>query len=181
MEDKGDSLALIEIKIQSVQQLFNSMDPSPFHERDLDDDAAEFIISWAQEHPKTADMKLVVHLQQKSDVENPGKLIADSIHHFFSYKEAINHREFRRLLREGWISLLIGLGFLAVCVASSHMLIPPLEGWKSVTKEGLTIMGWVAMWRPLEIYLYRWWPLRSLGRVYARLSTVPVEVKTSAS
>ena len=61
------------------------------------------------------------------------------------------------------------------------MLIPPLEGWKSVTKEGLTIMGWVAMWRPLEIYLYRWWPLRSVGRVYARLSTVPVEVKTSAS
>ena len=27
---------LIEIKVQTLQQIFNSIDPSPFHERDLD-------------------------------------------------------------------------------------------------------------------------------------------------
>jgi hypothetical protein len=30
---------LIEVKVQTLHQLFNSMDPSPFHERDLDRDA----------------------------------------------------------------------------------------------------------------------------------------------
>jgi hypothetical protein len=26
----------------------------------------------------------------------------------------------------------------------------------SMAREGLTILGWVALWRPLEVYLYRW-------------------------
>jgi len=177
MADADAKMALIEVKLQSLQQLFNSMDPSPFHERDLDHDAEEFIVSWAQEHPKKADMQLVVHLLQKPDIAEPEKLLADSIHHYFAYKAEINHHEFRRLMREGWISLVIGLSFLITCVVASHMLAPPLEGWRSVMKEGLTIMGWVAMWRPLEIYLYRWWPVLSLGHVYERLSVIPVTVR----
>jgi hypothetical protein len=39
----------IEIFVDKIEQLFNSMDPSPFHEKDLDHDAEEFIVSWAQE------------------------------------------------------------------------------------------------------------------------------------
>ncbi len=53
---------LIELKLTELNQLFNSMDPSPFHERDLDHDAEEFIVSWAAEHPRQHDLKLVVHL-----------------------------------------------------------------------------------------------------------------------
>jgi hypothetical protein len=40
----------------------------------------------------------------------------------------------------------------------------------------LTIAGWVAMWRPMQIYLYDWWPVRRRGRVYAKLSEMPVQV-----
>ncbi|HYF36884.1 MAG TPA: hypothetical protein VD994_16425 [Prosthecobacter sp.] len=42
--------ALIEVKLTELAQLFNSMDPSPSHERDLDQDAEDFIVSWAREH-----------------------------------------------------------------------------------------------------------------------------------
>ena len=35
----------IEVNLRDVNQLFNTMDPSPFHERDLDSDAEEFIES----------------------------------------------------------------------------------------------------------------------------------------
>jgi len=45
-----------------------------------------------------------------------------------------------------------------------------------MVRQGLTIIGWVAMWRPLEIYLYRWWPVRRLERVYRNLSQMQVEV-----
>ena len=44
-------------------------------------------------------------------------------------------------------------------------------------RQGLTIIGWVAMWKPLEIYLYRWWPVRRLIRAYEKLSAMDVEVK----
>ena len=42
-------LHIISLKLREMSQLFNSMDPSPFIEKDLDDDAEEFIVSWAQE------------------------------------------------------------------------------------------------------------------------------------
>ena len=45
----------------------------------------------------------------------------------------------------------------------------------SLLRESLVIGGWVAMWRPLEIYLYDWWP-RRIGRIYEKLSRVPVEI-----
>ena len=38
-------------------------------------------------------------------------------------------------------------------------LVPAETAWGGIVREGLTICGWVGMWRPLEIHLYRWWPL----------------------
>jgi hypothetical protein len=42
----------IEINLNRLSQLFNSLDPSPFHERDLDRDAADYIIGSAEEAPR---------------------------------------------------------------------------------------------------------------------------------
>jgi hypothetical protein len=46
-----------------------------------------------------------------------------------------------------------------------------------VLREGLIIAGWVAMWRPMEIFLYEWWPLRRKGHLYEKLSRMHVEVR----
>jgi hypothetical protein len=110
---------LIELKLSGLNQLFNSMDPSPFHERDLDHDAEEFIVSWA--------------------------------------------------------ALVVGLVFLGLCQLGASALIDT-GGWRSFVREGLLIVGWVAMWKPLDIALYRWWPLVAQGRLYRRLARMPVEV-----
>ena len=46
-----------------------------------------------------------------------------------------------------------------------------------MAREGLTIGGWVAMWRPMEIYLYSWWPLQRRGRIFEKMSQMKVEVQ----
>ncbi len=46
-----------------------------------------------------------------------------------------------------------------------------------VLRESQTIGGWVAMWRPMEIYFYEWWPVKQHGKVLQKLIEVPVEVK----
>ncbi|MBB5033681.1 hypothetical protein [Prosthecobacter vanneervenii] len=173
---------LIEVKLTELNQLFNSLDPSPFHERDLDHDAEEFIVSWAQEHPHKHDLKLLVHLAKApAGVADAQKLVSDSIAHYFEYRAEMTLREFKRLMREGRKSLLIGLLFLALCQFAARLLAPSTANWQSFAGEGLTIMGWVAMWKPLEIYLYRWWPLLALRKLYQRLSRMPVEVRCSSS
>jgi len=45
-----------------------------------------------------------------------------------------------------------------------------------VIAESLVIMGWVAMWRPAEIWLYEWWPIRARRRLLQRLAAAPVTV-----
>ena len=54
----------ISVKLRDMNQLFNSMDPSPFIEKDLDDDAEEFIVSWAREFSPKAALKLRIYLDQ---------------------------------------------------------------------------------------------------------------------
>jgi hypothetical protein len=36
------------------------------------------------------------------------------------------------------------------------------------------IGAWVALWRPIEIFLYDWWPVRSEARLFDRLSQIDV-------
>ena len=64
----------IELNLHDVEQLFNTMDPSPFHEKDLDDDAAEFILSWAQEFHRPEPVDLIVHLEKLPDGHNAQRL-----------------------------------------------------------------------------------------------------------
>jgi hypothetical protein len=114
-------------------------------------------------------------------VADAQKLVADSVAHYFEYRAAMKLRDFKQLMREGRASFLIGLLFLGLCQFTATLLSPFAANWQSVAREGLTIIGWVAMWKPLEIYLYRWWPLLALRKLYQRLSRMPVEVNSSAS
>lgn len=89
-------------------------------------------------------------------------------------------REFRQLMKEGRMALVTGVAFLIVCETIAQLLPATPDSWHGLLREGLTIIGWVAMWRPVEIYLYRWWPLLRLERVYRNLSAAQVEVKSSS-
>ncbi len=166
----------IRLELHDISQLFNSMDPSPFIEKDLDDDAEEFILSWAQEFPPDAHLKLRIYLDQWPP-EDPKEMITTAVHNHFAHRAKIARLEFKRLLKQGRTSLFIGLLFLATCLLLSKMLLGHEVGtWAAVVRESLTIAGWVAMWRPMQIYLYDWWPLQRRSRTFVKLSHMAVEV-----
>ena len=171
----------IRLKLRDVHQLFNSMDPSPFIEKDLDDDAEEFIVGWAREFPPDAPVKLHVQLEQWP-ADEPRELIREAVHHHFAHRAELTDLEFSALLKQGRVSLFIGILCLAVCLGISRLLpISEAGTWTSILRESLTIAGWVAMWRPMEIYLYDWWPLRRKSKIFAKLSHMPVEVVPKCS
>lgn len=169
---------IIDINLNSVQQLFNSFDPSPFHEKDLDADAEDYIVGAVREFSLTEPLKLVFHLPE-TEVAAAGKTdLRQSIHGYFSYRAEAMRRDLRFLLRQGRLSLAIGLAFLVACLTLRVVLFgashAPLE---TIAAEGLVIIGWVAMWRPLEIFLYEWWPLRRRARVLDKLASIEVEIR----
>ncbi|HVC29271.1 MAG TPA: hypothetical protein VNF48_06930 [Gammaproteobacteria bacterium] len=169
----------IQVHLDTLTQLFNSMDPSPFYLKDLDADAEEYILGWAEEYPLHEPVSLVLHLE--SSTESDAQTIAtEAIHNHFANQARLAHLEFRRLMRMGWRSLLIGLAALIVTVFLSDFLRRSGGALAMVVRESLLIGGWVAMWRPMQIYLYEWWPLQRRRRIFTKLARMPVEVKIPA-
>ncbi len=169
----------IEIRLREIRQLFNSMDPSPFHEKDLDANAEEFLVSWATEHGRHVPLEIVVHLSEAPVDADAQQIVEQALHNYFLYREAMTRRELRQLLRYGRYALAIAVVFLAICVVASDRL-TRLDAGALVEAIGqsLLIGGWVAMWRPLEIFLFDWWPLRAKALVLRNLATSTVSVVT---
>jgi hypothetical protein len=171
----------IELNLRDIHQLFNTMDPSPFHEKDLDHDAEEFIVSWAQEFHRHEPVDLIVHLEKLPDGQDANRLVTEAVHNYFDYRARLNQLEFKRLMKQGRMSLLVGLSFLGLCLLIIELMLLNHPGTlPNFLAQSLTIAGWVAMWRPMEIYLYSWWPLRRRGKIFDKLCRMTVEVKTQA-
>lgn len=166
----------IEIRLREISQLFNSTDPSPFIDRGLDAAAEELIMSWARELTHTGDLELVIHLTTLPP-EDRGADTEAAVRQYFVSREVLKRRELRLLLRRGRSSMLIGLFFLAVCFGLGEVAQRMLgKGWNEFVELGLHIVGWVAMWRPLEIFLYDWWPVQSDQRLLERLGRMTVRL-----
>lgn len=164
------------MRLNELSQLFNSMDPTPFHHKDLDRDAEEFIESWALEYPQASRFHITVHLARMPE-EDPTALVAEAIRNYFTYKSELSGRQVKVLLREGRISLMIGIAFLSTCLLAADLLTPFASGtFLKVVRESLTIGGWVAMWKPMQVFLYEWWPLARRRRIYRHLGQAQVRV-----
>ena len=178
MDDGPDSDANIEIRLGRPQQLFNSFDPSPFHERDLDEDAEAYIVDSVDEFPLQKRLRLIIHLPADQLPAGNVPDLPQAIHNYFAYRLHESRRRLRLFFREGRIALLIGLAFLFACIVLRQFAFALGRGAVAeIAQEGLLIVGWVAMWRPLEIFLYDWRPIRRRCQVFAKLSDIPVIVR----
>ncbi len=169
---------IIEVRVAELRQLFNAIDPSPFNERDLDPRAEEFIVGWSRDFPADAALALVVYLDRPAGETDEAALLRDAIHEFFRQRAAGSRRSLRQLFHRGRISLAIALGFLALSILIGDRIarLYPGNHLAGIMREGFLIGGWVAMWRPIEVFLYDWWPIRADARLFDRLSTMPVRI-----
>jgi hypothetical protein len=171
----------IEIRISRIEQLFNSFDPSPFDERDLDDDAESHIASWARELPEHVPIRILLHMPAGEVQRAKDRGLAEALTHYFELRADWTDRDRRELFRLGRRYLLAGLALLTACLALSQML-PRLLGpgpTTSIIQEGLIILGWVANWKPIEIFLYDWWPLKRRAGLYRRIAAADVEIRAA--
>jgi hypothetical protein len=170
---------LIELRLHRVQQMFNSLDPAPFLEKDLDAEAEDYIVGSAREFSLATPLRLVLHLPPDPTAE--ARDVADAVHNYFAYRRDTARRDLHQFLRQGRTSLAIGLAFLIACFSGRELVLTLGQGtFYKILAEGLIIMGWVAMWRPLQIFLYDWWPLRRTGLIHAKLAAIPVEIRPEA-
>ncbi len=173
-----DDRYCIDVQLKSSNQLFDGRDPAPFRERDLDDDAIEYISGAVGELPPRARMKLVFWISEEPEPRLPSEVIVHAVHSHFEHEQERLDRQLRQHLRRGHLILLVGLGVLITFLSLAELtsMLPGIRV-RQIVREGLVITGWVAMWRPLEVLLYDWWPLLEERRLARRMANVPVAVR----
>jgi hypothetical protein len=169
----------IEIHLRTADQLFNLLDPAPFRERDLDERAERYIVGYARELRKSSPLNIVVTLPRSACDSPFAQHVPEAIRNYFIYRAGLLHQDLRELLRNGWRFLAIGIVVLALCfVAIRALNLPPDAGpLLRIGEQSLLILGWVANWRPIEIFLYDWLPLYRQIKLYERIAAADVKLQ----
>lgn len=173
-----DGKAPIELSLHDSAQLFNTLDPFPFREGDIDADAERYIVEWAQDLPKDEPIAIVIHLQSPEKPGKPAPELAPALKNWFAAKARAETRALRELFRDGRLAFLIGFAGLGTCLFLSFLLTQRFDSpFARVFQESLIIIGWVVIWRPAEMFLYDWLPLVRRKRLFQRLADARVTVQ----
>lgn len=172
----GNIEDVIELRVEEIAQLFHTLDPFPFRERDLDREAEDFIVGWARELPVDKPIRIIIHFPDNVAQTQASRELGDAFSRYFSRRADITQRDLNELFRVGRRSLSIGVPVLVVCLVAAHFTGRFLieAPFNRLVEESFLILGWVANWRPLEIFLYDWWPIARRRDLYLRLSKAVV-------
>lgn len=168
---------LIELTVQRPQHLFHAFDPSPIAGRELDEMVERFIIHSAEDRP-AREYKMVIHVPQDGISEDAAKELSAAIRAHFGERGEAEVRRRRELMRDGRQYLAVGLAFLLACGVGglfAQRALPAPFG--SFVDQGLLIVGWVANWRPIEIFLYEWRPLLRKQNLFASLARMQISFR----
>ncbi|MGE4062070.1 MAG: hypothetical protein AB7E79_01770 [Rhodospirillaceae bacterium] len=168
-------LRVIDVQVPQIGHLFNRLDPSPPATKDLDSQLDRYIRDAVDEIGGPEKAKIVFHLpaEQLKHVHDTG--LTDAVHNYFAYRCWAETVRLKQMRRRGYISFLIALAFLMGCLFVRSLLEDVPGAAADIAAEGLLIAGWVAMWRPLELFLYDWWPVWREARLYRELQKVTVD------
>jgi hypothetical protein len=170
--------ASIRLRIHHVNQLFHSLDPFPFRERDLDTEVEDYVVGWARELGPRARLAIIIHMPAAQARAEGAAQIAEGFRNYFTARADALALERRALFRRGRSALAIGLPILAATVLLGSVVTHgiPAGFARRFIEEGLIIVGWVANWKPFEILLFEWLPISQKRDLYRRLAGARVEV-----
>lgn len=171
------SSAAVSIHIHDLSQLFNSLDPSPFWDRDLDRAAAEFIEEEFSEKLSAETWNLYVHAH---DGGTSPRDLQTAIENYYGRMASSARRALREHLWSGEWTLVAGMLVFLLSMAVRSMLGKLIGTLPQMLDEGLIILAWLALWRPAEMLLYEWMPLRRKEQLFERLARIRVFVRPDA-
>jgi hypothetical protein len=168
----------VSLRVRHLGQLFSSFDPSRFWDRDLDRDAAAFVEEEFADRPR--DRAWVLNISTADHYDYTHADVQEAVKHYYARLADSTRHRIREQLRIGRVSLAVGVGVFALCMAGRELFeSAPLP---RVLDEGLILLAWIALWLPIEqlvsdlipLIRQRWFYER-LARIRVHLHRVPSE------
>ncbi len=174
-ERRGRGTATVSVHVHNLAQMFNSLDPSPFWDRDLDREAAEFIEEEFSDKRGSRHWRLTVHASEGADLTED---LRSAVGRYYQRMAGSTRRLLREQIRLGQLSLLGGSAIFLLSMSARRILSTLLpHGTSRLLDEGLIILAWLALWRPAESLVYGWVPLWRKWKMYQRLAAMRVSVR----
>lgn len=168
---------VIDLRVGIPSNMFHAFDPSPMVGRDLNNEVEAYIVESALEMSERA-YRLMIHVAEPEQDRESKDTIATAVRSYFAYRSKVQARRLRLLLREGRQALLIGLGFLTFCWGLGYLAIGTFpRPFGEFLREGLLIIGWVANWRPAEIFLFDWRPMNQQRKILDELAKMEIHFR----
>jgi hypothetical protein len=164
----------IDVKVKSVEQLFDNRDPAPFRERDLDPTLADYLRDASDDLYGSKSFRVVFWVEEPclpAEVE-----MGVRAHFEYVLERSRRMRAGRR--RVGQLALLLAVILVVALLSLAKLVADAFPGQLgSGLSEGLVISSWVVMWRPVEVLIYDWIPVWQERRVVSKLLAAPVELR----
>ncbi len=175
---KAATSATVSIHVRQMAQLFNSLDPSPFWDRDLDRNAAEFIEDEFRDKQSADAWHLHVYVHEGDTAAGDLQTAVESYYSRLAHSARLALREHLWMAQ---LALYGGVAIFLLSMGARSILQSAMGRLPVILDEGLIILAWLALWRPAEALIYGWVPFYRNRRLFERLAGIRVAVRLSAA
>ncbi len=172
--DRQPQTRELAIRIASLDALFNEFDAAPIVERGIAEDARLYLLDQWDNVRKARPTALIIHApateRASIDVEAVSLALRDGLRAYARpYREAVplSHRA-----RVGaWVGLITFLITIAISTTLDRLTDDVLIAGVS---QGIVVVGWVALWAPVQHIVVDAIPHRLARKRCAELAEMPV-------
>ena len=178
-----DGVCTIILVLTHVEQLFDTDVPVPSEYVALDSDVLDFFASTIRKHQKACrEFRLIGRLPERAlrEVEPYMRTSVDlTLKGYFLAREKRIAERLHEHFQDAWKMFGFGFAFMLACTLLRTYLAPEeVHTLMSSFREGLLVIGWVALWKPVEELLFNWWPLKRELASWHKLSKMEMKVET---
>ncbi len=171
--DPQRKIFTIDAAVDTYDELYNYLDPSPSPSRDLAPDVVEYLNQCSEEIPLNYGIRIVIHIQEEPRKEDRERECLASIKTYYQHETILSRLDDRQTR----IRSLRYVAFSLLCL-TIYLLAKPWAGLSLVTTllhEAFLVGGWVFMWEAVSINFIETDPPRLARQRFKRLVEAPIE------
>lgn len=142
--DKRNNAYKIEISLDKYEDIYNEWDPTPFKKRDIEEEFIKYVIDSSLDIPMRYNLDLELYLPENMYDEKKEKNAKAAMKSYFNYLLDRNKRTLTNSIARCLRSTFIGI--ILLCFYFFSSVDDGSNGLAKVLVEGVSILGWVALW-----------------------------------
>ena len=172
-----DDKAIIDISLESINDLFNSFDKkTSFYKRELDQDFEDYLIASVREL-EGHDFVIKLEIENNYDkiTEEPIRKAIKNHFRFLYWKE---RKKISKVVLKFVLLLVLGIALMAFYYQHSRFIgrFDAVPTYSKIIIEGINIAGWVAFWEAFTCLIFGFIPIVKNKNIFESISKSGIRV-----